>query len=106
MSTVRHFEVDPGAPSYRYDRETEFLIRETRRVSLTARATSTLTEHREHVHLSEAGPAGARGIDITTDYVGDGSFSFLAFDRNKAEAAAGRVYRALWVGSKIQTSQA
>jgi len=101
-STLRHFEVDPDAPSYRYDRETEFLIRETRRLRLTAGMTSTLTEHRDNIHLFEAGPNGARGIDVTTDYGGDGTFSFLEFDRHKSEDSAGLVYRARWTGSNIQ----
>ena len=100
-STLRHFEVDADAPSYRDDRDTEFLIRETRQLRLEAGATSTLTEHRDNIHLFEAGPQGARGIDVTTDYGGDGSFSFLEFDRHKPEDAAGKTYRARWIGTAI-----
>ena len=81
-STLRHFEIESDAPSYRDDRDTEFLIRETRQLRLEAGSTSTLTEHRDNIHLFEAGPQGARGIDVTTDYGGDGSFSFLEFDRH------------------------
>lgn len=103
-STLRHFEPEPGAPSYREDRETEFLIRETRQLNLAAGVTSTLTEHRDNIHLFEAGPDGARGIDVTTDYGGDGSFSFLEFDRHTPEDSAGSVYRARWIGTDIQQS--
>ena len=100
-SVLRHFEVGPDAPSYRSDRETEFLIRETRRLELHAGMTSTLTEQRDNIHLFEAGPDGARGIDVTSDYGGDGTFSFLEFDRHRPEDASGSIYRARWIGSKI-----
>lgn len=100
-STLRHFEVPADAPSYRDDRETEFLVRETRQLELASGMTSTLTEHRDNVHLFEAGPDGARGIDVTTDYGGDGSFSFLEFDHRQPEIPAERAYRARWVGTNI-----
>ena len=100
-STLRHFEVPADAPSYRDDRSTEFLVRETRQLDLTSGTTSTLTEHRDNVHLFEAGPDGARGIDVTTDYGGDGSFSFLEFDHRRPEIPAERAYRARWVGTNI-----
>ena len=103
-SVLRHFEAGPDAPSYRTDRDTEFLIRETRRLELTVGMTSTLTEHRDNIHLFEAGPDGARGIDVTTDYGGDGSFSFLQFDHHNSEDTAGLIYRARWIGSKIGRS--
>lgn len=101
-ATLRHFEPGPDAPSYRDDRETEFLIRETRRLRLANGVTSTLTAHRDNIHLFEAGPHGARGIDVTTDYGGDGTFSFLAFDRHRPEDASGNRYRARWIGTDIQ----
>jgi len=100
-ATLRHFESGVDAPSYRDDRETEFLVRETRRLTLSAGTRSTLTEHRDNIHLFEAGPAGARGIDLTTDYGGDGSFSFLDIDRSQAVDGSGAVYRARWIGTDI-----
>jgi len=100
-STLSHFEIETEAPSYRDDRETEFLVRRTRRLELAAGVTSTLTEHRDNIHLFEAGPEGARGIDVTTDYGGDGSFSFLEFDRARPEDSSGLLFSARWLGSDI-----
>ena len=100
-SVLRHFELPADAPSYRDDRETEFLIRETRQLDLTSGMTSTLTEHRDNIHLFEAGPDGARGIDVTTDYGGDGSFSFLEFDHWRPADASESLYRARWIGTDI-----
>lgn len=101
LSTVRHFEVPPTAPSYRDDGESEFPIRETRRIELRAGTVSTLTEHRDNVHLFEASEQGARGIDVTTDYGGDGSFSFLAFDREDPVDREAGVYLARWIGTSL-----
>jgi len=100
-ATLRHFEADPAAPSYRADRQSEFLLQETRRLLLSAGSISTLTEHRDNIHLFEAGPQGARGIDVTTDYGGDGSFSFLQFDRNRPFDKGKGTYLARWIGTKL-----
>lgn len=99
-ATLRHFEAEAGAPSYRDDRDSEFLIKETRRIELTAGTTSTLTEYRDNIHLFVAGKQGARGIDVTTDYGGDGSFSFLEFDHNKP-ARSPDSYLARWIGTSL-----
>lgn len=100
-TVVRHFDVPADAPPYRTDHETEFLIHETRRVELAAGDTSTLSEHRDNIHLFEAGPDGARGIDVTTDYGGDGSFSFLEFDRNRPQDEKTRAFAARWIGRRL-----
>lgn len=100
-ATLRHFEPGPDAPSYRDDRETDFLVRETRRLRLTSGVTSTLTAQRDNIHLFEAGPVGARGIDVTTDYGGDGTFSFLEFDRHTPEDISRSLYRARWIGTDL-----
>ena len=100
-ATLRHYEAEASAPSYRDDRETEFLITETVRLDLARGTTSTLTEHRDNIHLFQAGRSGARGIDVTTDYGGDGSFSFLAFDHERPEDAARKTYVARWIGTDI-----
>lgn len=100
-AVVRHFEAPADAPPYRSDRTTEFLVKETRRVTLSPGVTSTLTETRDNIHLFEAGPDGARGIDVTTDYGGDGSFSFLDFDRNRPVDTAANTYSARWIGRKL-----
>ncbi|MEQ8954914.1 MAG: hypothetical protein RL120_12345, partial [Gammaproteobacteria bacterium] len=76
QARLRHFDPPVDVPDYKTNRDTEFLVTETRRVDLQAGTTSTLTEQRDNIHLFEAGPQGARGIDVTTDYGGDGSFSF------------------------------
>jgi hypothetical protein len=100
-ATLRHFEPESTAPSYRDDRDSEFLIRETRRLELLPGSTSTLTEHRDNIHLFVAGDRGARGIDVTTDYGGDGSFSFLKFDHNNPEGNGTDTYLARWVGTSL-----
>lgn len=98
---LRHFTTDDDAPDYRSDRSTEFLIRETRSLQLEAGRVSTLTEHRDNIHLFEASASGARGIDVTTDYGGDGSFSFLGFDHTKPEDPRRNLYLARWIGTDI-----
>ncbi|MDX1555677.1 MAG: hypothetical protein R3212_06605, partial [Xanthomonadales bacterium] len=103
QSRLRHFQPDPDAPSYLHDRETVFRVFETQRLDLRAGTISTLTEHRDNIHLFEAGPDGARGIDITTSYGGDGSFSFLAFDQHEVGDSADDVYFARWTGQNPPT---
>ena len=100
-ATLRHFDTDSTAPSYRNDRESEFLIRETRRLELSAGSISTLTEHRDNIHLFSAGSQGARGIDVTTDYGGDGSFSFLEIDDDRPVERDGKLYTAKWIGTSL-----
>lgn len=100
-STLRHFSLEPGAPSYRDDRSSEFLIRQTRRIELRAGTVSTLTEHRDNIHLFEGGRQGARGIDVTTDYGGDGSFSFLDVDHRRPARGGDDLYRARWTGTSL-----
>ncbi len=100
-ATLRHFEAEASAPNYKTGGEADFLIRESRRLQLEAGRISTLTEHRDNIHLFEAGSSGARGIDVTTDYGGDGSFSFLSFDHNKPVEQGTDLYRAKWIGSNI-----
>lgn len=100
-ATLRHFETGPDVPSYRDDRESEFLIRETQRLELTAGSISTLTEYRDNIHLFIAGNQGARGIDVTTDYGGDGSFSFLEFDHDRPVNRSDATYLAKWIGTSL-----
>lgn len=100
-ATLRSFESAPDAPSYRHDRVTEFAVRETLRIHLVPGTTSSLTEYRDNIHLFEAGREGARGIDVTTDYGGDGTFSFLEFDHHRPEDASNKTYRARWIGTDI-----
>jgi len=100
-ATLRHFETDSSVPSYRNDRESEFLIRETQRIELIAGSISTLTEYRDNIHLFLAGSKGARGIDVTTDYGGDGSFSFLEFDHDRPVNQNNGTYLAKWIGTSL-----
>ena len=100
-ATLRHFEASKDVPSYKEDRDSEFLIRETRRLELTAGATSTLTEYRNNIHLFAAGNRGARGIDVTTDYGGDGSFSFLEFEHDRPVDRNDGTYLARWIGTTL-----
>ena len=101
QATLRHFDPAPSAPPYRTDRETEFEVRETRRLELRPGTVSTLTEERDNIHLFQTGRTGARGIDVTSDYGGDGSFSFVDFDHGGASRSDVDVYTARWTGTTI-----
>ncbi len=97
---LRNFEVEGAAPAYDSGSSERFLIRETHSQVLTAGRVNTLSSVRDNIHYFEAGPEGARGIDITTPYRGDGSFSFVAFDPERPTDARRRVFEATWKGMK------
>lgn len=98
---LRHFELEPGAPAYDSGASRPFRMRETRSQILGDRDISTLSATRDNIHYFEAGPDGARGIDITTGYGGDGSFSFIDFDPDRPVDAARQIYEGVWIGSKL-----
>lgn len=97
---LRNFEVEGTAPAFNSGSGETFLIRETHSQVLTAGRLNTLSAVRDNIHYFEAGPDGARGIDITTPYSGDGSFSFVAFDPDRPKDARRRVFEAAWKGMK------
>ncbi|MGA2132157.1 MAG: hypothetical protein ABSH50_07695 [Bryobacteraceae bacterium] len=98
---LRHFEVDGPAPAFDSGSRAPFLIRETRRQIVAPRRISTLSSTRDNIHYFEAGDAGARGLDITTAYGGDGSFSFVSFQPDKPKDAEKGLYEAVWTGMKL-----
>lgn len=98
---VRHFEVQGPAPAYNAGVKTPFLMRETRSQIVARRRVSTLSSTRDNIHCFEAGDAGARGLDITTGYGGDGSFSFVAFQPDKPKDPQKQLYEAVWTGMQL-----
>lgn len=98
---VRHFEVHGPAPAFDSGSRAPFLIRETRSQIVTPRRISTLSSTRDNIHYFEAGSTGARGLDITTGYGGDGSFSFVAFEPDKPKDPRSLLFEAVWTGMKL-----
>jgi len=98
---VRHFEVHGPAPAFDSATQTPFLIRETRSQLVTSRRISTLSSTRDNIHYFEAGDVGARGLDITTGYGGDGSFSFVRFQPDKPKDARRQLFEAVWTGMQL-----
>lgn len=98
---LRHYEVEGGAPAYDSGSRETFRMRETRSQVVGPRQVSTLSTTRDNVHWFKAGPAGARGIDITTNYDGDGTFSFIEFDPEKPVDPKRRLFESVWIGSKL-----
>ena len=98
---LRHFEVHGPAPAFDSGVKTPFLMRETRSQIVTPRRISTLSATRDNIHYFEAGDAGARGLDITTGYGGDGSFSFVAFQPEKPKDPKKQLFEAVWMGMQL-----
>ncbi len=98
---LRHFEIQGKAPAFDAGVKTPFLMRETRSQIISQRRISTLSSTRDNIHYFEAGDSGARGLDITTGYGGDGSFSFVGFQPDKPMDAKRRLYEAVWTGMKL-----
>jgi hypothetical protein len=97
---LRNFEIEGEAPAFNSGSKRTFLIRETHSQLITAGRVNTLSPTRDNIHYFEAGPDGARGIDITTPYGGNGDFSFLAFEPDRPKDARRRVFEAAWAGQK------
>jgi len=98
---VRHFEAYGPAPAFDSGTKTPFLMRETRSQIVAPRRISTLSSTRDNIHYFEAGNAGARGLDITTGYGGDGSFSFVAFQPDKPKDPKKQLFEAVWTGMQL-----
>ena len=98
---VRHFEIHGVAPAFDSGAQTPFLMRETRSQIVAPRRISTLSPTRDNIHYFKAGDTGARGLDITTAYGGDGSFSFVAFHPDKPTDVKRQLFEAVWTGMKL-----
>jgi hypothetical protein len=101
QALLRHFELEPGAPAFDAKESRPLRMRETRSQIITAGRISTLSATRDNIHYFVAGPGGARGIDITTSYGGDGSFSFIDFPADQPVDPRQRIYEGRWIGSKL-----
>lgn len=93
---LRNFEVFDGeietaGPDRLY-------LRRTHDELLTAGRVNTLAPGRDNIHCFEAGPRGARGLDITTLHRQDREFSYLRVDWNRPVDSARHVYAARRVG--------
>jgi hypothetical protein len=97
---LRNFEVFGEAPAFDAGARKAFLIRETHSQVLTPRRVSTLSATRDNIHYFEAGPDGARGLDVTTMFGGTAAFSFLAFDPGRPKDPALRTFEAVWTGQR------
>ncbi len=98
---IRNFEIEGDAPAYNSGSPTTFLIRETHNEILTPGRMNTLSTTRDNFHYFEASSQGARGIDITTGFGGDGTFSFIDFEPDKPKDAGKGLFQAVWIGSKL-----
>jgi hypothetical protein len=98
---VRHFEIEGDAPTFDSGSSRAFQIRETRSQLVSPHRVSTLSATRDNIHYFEAGPQGARGLDITTMHAGTGHFSFVAFEPERPRDPKRRVYEAAWTGEKL-----
>jgi hypothetical protein len=74
---------------------------EARGQIVSPRRIRTLSSTRDNIHYFEAGDAGARGLDITTGYGGDGSFSFVAFQPDKPKDPKKQLFEAVWTGMQL-----
>ena len=98
---IRNFEIEGEAPVHNSGSRASFLLRETHNEILTPGRVNTLSTTRDNIHYFEASTAGARGIDITTGFGGDGTFSFIDFEPDKPKDAGKRLFEAVWIGSKL-----
>ena len=98
---VRNFEIDGVAPAFDAGSKESFLMRETHSQLISPGRVNTLSTLRDNIHYFEAGRDGARGIDITTPYGGDGSFSFVAFEPERPKDVRRKLYEATWTGMKL-----
>lgn len=90
---IRNYEVVGDAPAFS-SRQT-FRVRQTHDEIIAAGRANTLSPARDNIHRFEAGPRGARGVDITTLHGADVGFSFIELSGKPADAAQ-RIYEAVW----------
>jgi hypothetical protein len=98
---LRNFEIEGSAPAFDSGSSDTFLMRETHSEIITPGRVNTVSTLRDNIHYFEASSEGARGIDITTMYGGDGSFSFVAFTPDRPKDPVRRVFEASWTGMKL-----
>ncbi len=89
---LRNFEIVGEAPA---ESLRPFRVRETHDEILAPGRVNTLSAVRDNIHTFEAGPRGARGIDITTYHGPNIGFSFLDMTSQPVDGGA-RIYEAVW----------
>lgn len=95
---IRNFEINGQAPEFS-SRQT-FLVRETHNEVIAQGRINTLSAKRDNIHTFQAGPLGARGIDISTYHGPDAGFSFLDIEAKPKDAEA-RIFEAMWKGQNV-----
>jgi hypothetical protein len=95
---IRNFEIVGQAPEF--SSRQSFLVRETHNEIIAQGRTNTLSSLRDNIHTFQAGPGGARGIDITSLHGPDVGFSFLDIGV-KPKEPEGRTYEASWKGQAV-----
>ncbi len=98
---IRNFEIEGEAPAYNSGSRASFLLRETHNEILIPGRVNRLSTTQDNIHYFQASSQGARGIDITTGFGGDGTFSFIDFEPDKPKDAGKRLFEAVWIGSKL-----
>ncbi len=95
---LRNYEVGPGAPAPDSGSREAFDVVQTHDEIMSRGRVNTLTPSRDNIHGFEAGPEGARGIDITSLHGQQRPFSFIKIDPTPKDRSKG-VYRGVWIGS-------
>lgn len=95
---IRNFEVVGQAPEF--SSRQSFLVRETHSELIAQGRINTLSAIRDNIHTFQAGPNGARGIDISTYHGPDVGFSFLDIGAKPREPEA-RIFEAAWKGQSV-----
>jgi hypothetical protein len=92
---IRNFEIIGQAPEF--SSRKSFAVRETHNELIAPGRINTLSSLRDNIHTFQAGPAGARGIDISSYHGPDVGFSFLDIGA-KPKEPEGRIFEAVWQG--------
>lgn len=95
---IRNFEISGPAPEF--SSRQSFLVRETHNEIIAQGRINTLSSRRDNIHTFQAGPLGARGIDISTYHGPDVGFSFLDI-AGKPKDIEGRIFEAVWKGQSV-----
>lgn len=95
---IRNFEINGQAPEF--SSRQSFLVRETHNEVIGQGRINTLSAKRDNIHTFQAGPLGARGIDISTYHGPDVGFSFLDIEAKPRDVEA-RIFEAGWKGQIV-----
>ncbi|MGQ0553488.1 MAG: hypothetical protein ACT4PU_09750 [Planctomycetota bacterium] len=92
---LRNFEIVGPSPA---DAASPGQLRLTHDEVLEPGRVNLVAPRRDNLHAFQAGPHGARGIDITTSHGPDTGFTHYAFDAQQPLDAEGRLFAARPVG--------